>query len=304
MTESNGKDRFSVQWRQWAITRLMCYVASIAAAAIVATILTRLLVPPAPSPWHDLVWIKNLLLPVGLFALYALLVRVMEHRTAKEIDIRQGLPTLLPGFLIGSGVIALCLLLLLGLGMAQITEGTGLKGLAGELLTPLVTAMGEELLFRAIIFGIVEEVFGSIIALFVSAVLFGLAHAANPGATPFTITALSIEMGAMLALAYILTRNIWFPVAIHAAWNLTEAFVFGTYNSGVRDPHTFFRTNLSGTDMFTGGTFGPEGSALTLLLSIAVSTVLYLLIRRRHNWQPVRFQPRRSKPMPAVSRNA
>jgi membrane protease YdiL (CAAX protease family) len=207
---------------------------------------------------------------------------------------------LLPGFLIGFGVIASCFLLLLVIGMAQITKGTGLTGLGAALLVPLVTAMGEELLFRAIIFGILEEVFGSAIAVLVSATLFGLAHAANPGATPFTITALSIEMGVMLALAYILTRNIWFPVVIHAAWNFTQAFVFGAYNSGVREPHSYFHTDLRGPDMFTGGTFGPEGSALTVLLSVAVSTILYLSIRRNGKWAPVRFQPLRPKPTDPV----
>jgi membrane protease YdiL (CAAX protease family) len=283
--------------------RFICYVAGIAAAAVAATILTRLLVPPAPSPWHNLVWIKNLFLPVVLFTLYLLLVRVMEHRTANEIGVRQGLPTLLPGFLIGLGVITSSFLLLLGLGMAQITEGTGLTGLAGAVGVPLVTSMGEELLFRAIIFGILEEVFGSAIAVLVSATLFGLAHAANPGATPFTITALSIELGVMLALAYILTRNIWFPVAIHTAWNFTQAFVFGAYNSGVRDPYSYFRTNLSGPHMFTGGTFGPEGSTLTILLSVGVSTALYVSVRRNHNWQPVRFQPLQGKAIPPVAEN-
>lgn len=300
MTEPDGNGRYRVRWRQWAFVRLICYVAGIAVTAIAATILTRLLVPPAPSSWHALVWIKNLLLPVALFALYAFLVRVMEHRTADEIDVRPGLPVVPAGFLIGSGIITSCFLLLLGLGMARIAAGTGFAGLGEALLIPLVTSMGEELLFRAIIFGILEEVFGSAVAVIVSAALFGLAHAANPGATPFTITALSVELGVMLALAYILTRNIWFPVAIHAAWNFTEAFVFGAYNSGVRDPSTYFRTELSGPDMFTGGTFGPEGSALTLLLSIAVSTILYRLIGRNHDWRPVRFQPRRPKPTPSA----
>lgn len=273
--------------------RVFCYVACIAATAIIATILTRLLVPAAPSPWHGLVWIKNVVLPIVLFALYGMLIRHMEHRTASEINVRQGLKTLLPGLLIGSGIIVLYFLLLLALGMAQIGEGTHFEGIAVGLLIPLVTAMGEELLFRAIVFGILEEVFGSAIAILVSATLFGLAHATNPGATPFTITALSIELGVMLALAYILTRNIWFPVAIHAAWNFTEAFVFGAYNSGVRDPNSYFRTDLSGSETFTGGTFGPEGSALTLLLSVAVSSILYLLIRRNHTWRPVRFEPYR-----------
>jgi hypothetical protein len=47
-------------------------------------------------------------------------------------------------------------------------------------------------------------------------------------------------------------------------WNFMQAFVFGAYNSGVPDPYTYFCTSLSGPEMLIGGTFGPEGSALTV----------------------------------------
>ena len=178
------------------------------------------------------------------------------------------------------------------LNMAHISHATELHGLAAALAIPLITAIGEELLFRAIMFRLLEEVFGSLLAVLLSAALFGVAHIANPGASPFTITALSIELGVMLALAYILTRNIWFPIAIHASWNFTQAFVFGLLNSGVRDPHTYLRTDLSGPRIITGGTFGPEGSVLILLLAMAVATTLYLAIRRTERWHPLRFQMR------------
>ena len=270
--------------------RLLCFVAGIAATAIIATVATRLLVPPAPSPWHELVWIKNVVLPIAMFALYAWLVRSMEDRPATELSLRLGRRNLLPGILIGSGIITCYVLLLAGLSMAHIAHSTGLQGLAAAVAIPLIMAMGEELLFRAITFRLLEEVFGSMVAVLLSAALFGIAHIANPGATPFTITALSVELGVMLALAYVLTRNIWFPIAIHAAWNFTQAFVFGLLNSGVRDPHTYFRTDLSGPGIITGGAFGPEGSVLTLLLAVAVVTALCLTIRRTEHWRPVRVQ--------------
>ena len=44
-------------------------------------------------------------------------------------------------------------------------------------------------------------------------------HAANPGATAFDIGALTIEFGIMLALAYVLTRNIWLAVGIDTNWS-------------------------------------------------------------------------------------
>lgn len=70
----------------------------------------------------------------------------------------------------------------------------------------------------------------------------GLAHAANPGATPFTIFALTVDLGILLSLAYVLTRNIWLAVGMHMVWNFMQGFVFGTEVSGSREPSSFFTT--------------------------------------------------------------
>lgn len=278
-------------WR-WAIVRLVVFFVAVAATAVIATILTRLLVPSAPSPWHELVWVKNVALPVAMFALYVWLVRLLECRGASEINLGRGARSLLSGVFIGAGVIACFILFLWSLGMAHISNGTAVDGLVKALAMPLVAAATEELLFRAIIFRLLEEMFGSLVGVLGSAALFGLAHIANPGATPFTISALSIELGVMLALAYILTRNIWFPIAIHTAWNFTQAYVFGALNSGLRDPHTYFRTDLTGPDILTGGTFGPEGSIVTLLLCVAVAAMFYRRISRAGTWHSLRFHLR------------
>ena len=278
---------------QWAPVRLLCYAAGIMATAVAATIVTRLLVPPAPSPWHELVLIKNALLPLLMLALYAGLVHLMEHRPAREIDVRKGLPTFMVGALIGTALMGVFFSTLWGVGMARITGGTGLDGLANELLVPLVTAIGEELLFRVVLFRLVEEMTGTTVAILISAAVFGLSHAANPGATILTITALSAELGVMLALAYVLTRNIWLAIGIHMSWNFTQGYLFGGSNSGLRDPQSLLHTTLAGPAVLTGGSFGPEGSILTLGLSLVASGVLFvLIIMRKGNWQPLRFQLR------------
>jgi hypothetical protein len=287
-----GGARTETRVTQWAPVRLIVYVGGLAVTVVVATILTHLFVPPAPSPWHALVMLKNLLLPVALFALYAMLVRVLEHRRADEIDFRRAWPTFLAGSLIGSALISVTVLALWALGMAHISNGTGFEGLANAVLAPLVTAMGEELLFRVVLFGVLEQISGSLSAIVVSAALFGLSHAANPGAKPFVLATLSTEMGVMCALAYILSRNIWLAVGIHMGWNFTQGFVFGTLDSGLRDPHGFLHTTMTGPDLLTGGAFGLEGSIVTLGFSLVVCGVLYYLIRRGNNWRAPHFQLR------------
>jgi hypothetical protein len=285
---------------QWAPVRIVCYVAAILALAIVAKILTQLFVPPSPSPLHaPLTMARNLLLPIGMFAAYAMLVRLIERRAASELDVRSGLATFLIGLFVGSLLMATVYGVLWALGMASFTAGSGFAGLAVAIVYNLATSMGEELLFRAVIFRITEQVAGTTTAIGVSAAIFGLLHAANPGATAFGIGALTIEFGIMMALAYVLTRNIWLAVGIHMAWNFTQGYVFGVEVSGVSQPYSILETSVSGPELLTGGSFGPEASILALGLSAVASAVLIVLILRKRGWESPRFRLRLQTAPPA-----
>jgi membrane protease YdiL (CAAX protease family) len=293
MTTSQSSPTFLRRLSQWAPIRVICYVAAIIAIAIIAKILAQLLVPPSPSPLHEpLMLARNLLLPIAMFAVYALLVRVIERRAASELDVRKGLATFLVGLLIGVTLMVTIYLGLWELGMARFAGGTGLEGLMVALAYYMATAMGEELLFRAVLFRIVEEVGGTTAAVGISAVIFGVLHAANPGATAFGIGALAIEGGVMWALAYVLTRNIWLAVGIHMSWNFTQGYVFGAEVSGNSSPYSVLKTSLSGPDVLTGGSFGPEGSVLALGVGLVASAVLIVLIRRKGGWRAPGFRLR------------
>jgi hypothetical protein len=272
------------------LVRLAVYAGVALATIILGTVVTRLIVPPEPSPWNDLALLKNLILPIALFAIYAGLVRLLERRSATEVNLRKGALTLLVGILIGSAIIGSSLVVLRGLGMAEISGGTGLVGIERELLALMITTMLEELLFRVILFKILEEIAGSLFAIAISAAAFGLTHLGNPGATPIAIFALAMEMGVMVALAYMLTRNVWIAVGIHAGWNFTQGFVFGTLNSGQRHPSSYFQTTLSGPDLLDGGSFGLEGSVVTLGLCLIVSALLFVLVLHKRRWVGLRFR--------------
>lgn len=278
---------------RWAPVRLICYLAAIIALAIIAKILTQLFVPPLPSPLHvPLTAARNLLLPIAMFAVYAGLVRIIERRAASELDVRRGLATFLIGAAVGALLMGAVYLILWGLGMARFSVSAGLDGLTVAVVYHLATAMGEELLFRAVLLRIVEAATGTAVAIGISAAIFGLLHAANPGATPFAIAALTIEFGIMLALAYVLTRNIWLAVGVHMSWNFTQGYVFGVEVSGVSQPYSMLKTALSGPDLLTGGSFGPEASILSLGVSAVASVVLVVLILRKREWKAARFRLR------------
>ncbi len=276
---------------RWAPIRLIGYVAAILVIGIVFNNLGKLLIPPLPSPLHEpMTIVKNLFLLVAVFTLYPVLVRVFERRAANETGIGRLWSGLLTGSAIGALLIGVIYLVLYALGIAHSQAGSGFEGLTVAVLRPLSVAMLEELLFRGVLLRIAEEMSGTTVAIMVSAVLFGLAHAANPGATPFTIFALTVELGILLSLAYVLTRNIWLAVGIHMAWNFMQGFVFGTEVSGSREPSSLYTTSMTGSDLLTGGSFGMEGSLVSLVVSLIASAVLAVLIARKQDWQAPRLR--------------
>jgi CAAX protease family protein len=150
----------------------------------------------------------------------------------------------------------------------------------------------EELLFRGVVFRLVEEWTGTWIALAVSAVLFGLAHAANPGATPVSSLAIALEAGVLLGAAYVLARNLWLPIGLHFAWNFFEGPVFGTQVSG----HSFLRdavtSQLLGPSWITGGSFGPEAGLPAIITCLIAAALLLFAAWRRSEIAPPSWRKR------------
>jgi uncharacterized protein len=220
------------------------------------------------------------LLLVSLF----LVERVVVHKlpAAVGFDPRHAWRDLLLGGLFGAVLFSIVVLELWALGsyhVVAIHSGQYL-GVAAVLL--LADAVFEEVLFRGVVFRLVEEWAGTWIALAVSAVIFGVVHAANPGATWISTLAIAVEAGVLLAAAFVVTRNLWLPIGLHFAWNFFEGPIYGTQVSG----HVFFTSvltaRMAGPTILSGGAFGPEaGLAAIVPCSIAGIVLLVVATRRR-----------------------
>ena len=134
-----------------------------------------------------------------------------------------------------------------------------------------LVACGEEVIFRGLIFRMVDDRFGLWWALGVSALIFGFAHMINPSASIWSSVAIAIEAGVLLGAAYKYTNSLWFPIGIHWAWNFTQGNVFGFAVSGGDTEESILSASLSGPDIITGGSFGPEASIIALLLGSILS---------------------------------
>jgi len=151
-------------------------------------------------------------------------------------------------------------------------------------------AVGEEILFRGVVYRIVERTMGTSVALLVSALLFGLGHLVNPDFTLFSALLVVIG-GLMLGLAYAATRNLWFPIGIHFAWNFTIGGIFGTSGSSPVQ-HGLVTLTFSGPQWITGGSVGLDNSAIAVALCTALASAFALLARNRERWEPVRLRLR------------
>jgi hypothetical protein len=126
-------------------------------------------------------------------------------------------------------------------------------------------------------FRITEEKLGSYFALFISAILFGAMHLGNPNSSLIMAIGLAVQAGLLLASAYIYSRNLWFPIAIHFAWNFTQTAIFGANVSGATFSKTLITSKIEGAEWFTGGEFGPEGSIQATVFCLIATIILLTL---------------------------
>ncbi|HSD15744.1 MAG TPA: type II CAAX endopeptidase family protein [Thermomonas sp.] len=145
----------------------------------------------------------------------------------------------------------------------------------------VIAAILEELVYRGLLFRVLERSTGTGIALVVQALVFAVGHLENlPDADIGDAARLLVSvslLGVLWAALFVLTRNLWVVAAHHAAWNFT-ILLAGLPLSGIEDWRALapMESRMLADDWLTGGMFGPEGS----LLVIATTTLATLWVLR------------------------
>jgi len=185
------------------------------------------------------------------------------------------------GILLGVVLQSLTILVIYLSGGFTVISVNSILFIVPALAIAFSAAIFEEIFFRGIIFRIVEEKLGSYLALLISALIFGALHLANPNSSLIVALGLAIQAGLLLASAYIYARNLWFPIAIHFAWNFTQAGIFGAAVSGNALGKSLLTSKIEGASWITGGRFGPEGSIQATLFCLIPTVVLLILSSRQ-----------------------
>jgi len=138
----------------------------------------------------------------------------------------------------------------------------------------IVAALAEEALFRGYPLQTLTRAGLIWMGVLLTSVPFAVGHLENPNAgsvLAFVNTALA---GVWLAVAYLRTRSLWFPVGVHWAWNWALGALFGLPVSGITQvaPNPILIGNDLGPAWLTGASYGIEGG-VACTVALLISTV-------------------------------
>jgi membrane protease YdiL (CAAX protease family) len=212
---------------------------------------------------------------------YLLLTYFVEHRRPVELLSRNAFSRALAGLVIGTLLFSAVVGMLWLLGSYHVVGfNPHANWITALMMVGLGAGIGEEIMFRGALFRILEEDFGSWVALIVSALFFGVAHISNPGATLWSSLAIAVEAGLLFGLLYMVTRSLPICMGLHAAWNFCQGTVYGIPVSGTTADGWLVSTR-TGPDWLTGGAFGAEASVIALLTCVLLSLVLLTIALKR-----------------------
>jgi uncharacterized protein len=233
-----------------------------------------------------------LLLTAVVLGAYWAYVRVIEKRPVTELSGRHAAPELGAGLVLGALLFSTTIGILAAVGVFQTTGNNGWLIVLASVPGFILAGVFEEVLIRGIVFRILEKWLGSWVALGISAVIFGVLHLLNPGATLLNAAAISIEAGVLLAAAFMLTRRLWLCIGIHIAWNFTQGGIFSVAVSG-GESKGLLQSKMVGPDWLTGGTFGAEASVVALIVCASAGIALAVLAVKKGNVVPPFWAGRR-----------
>ncbi|MEO8150998.1 MAG: CPBP family intramembrane glutamic endopeptidase [Bacteroidia bacterium] len=226
--------------------------------------------------------IGGAIVAVIVLVIYTTLYRFYEKRKITELSGNNLAQNLLTGILLGAVLQSLTILVIYLNNGFEIISVNSFLYILPSLTMAFTAAIFEEVLFRGIIFRIAEEKLGSYMALGISAIIFGAIHLANPNSSFIAAAGLAIQAGLLLGAAYIYSKNLWFPIALHFAWNFTQSGIFGAATSGNAISKSLITSKISGSEIITGGQFGPEGSVQATLFCL-IATIILMFLNHRQN---------------------
>ena len=225
--------------------------------------------------------LKGLFVSAACICSYILFFKNYDKRTITEFAAKGLAKNLIIGILTGFILQSLTILVMYLNGSYSVVKINPISFILIPFALMFTVAIIEEILVRGIILRIMEEKLGSYISLTISSLIFGALHLANPNSTLISgicITTAGFLMGA----AFIYSRSLWMPIALHFAWNFTQSGIYGAITSGNEKTNSLLEARIQGSEFITGGAFGPEGSVQAIVFC-AVAAIIILILSHKQN---------------------
>jgi membrane protease YdiL (CAAX protease family) len=117
-------------------------------------------------------------------------------------------------------------------------------------------------------------------AAIIFSVLFLSAHIGNPGENWMGLTDVFV-IGMFLCFTLWRTGDLWFAVGMHAAWDWGLTYLCSVPNSGTTAVGHLFNVRMQGPTWLSGGSAGPEGSIVNLIMDILMFFIFALFYKQR-----------------------
>ena len=264
-------------------------------AILVSVQVFRLLLLPGMQSLFDLdASATSMLRRTGIFLCvlmaYWAYVKFYEKRAATELRVAPvGIAV---GALSGAFLILIATLPLFAFGVYEVTFYRGPQsGLFGVAAVILIAAFLEEVVYRGVLFRILEEAIGTTWAIWLQSFIFSAAHIGNNSDADIAATLLNIVSGTLIGAfwtyIFIQTRNLWVVTANHAAWNYA-IILTGTPLSGIDAWRSVapFDSTYHGPFWLSGGVYGPEDSIVTIFIVIVCLAIQMHILRNSKQATP------------------
>jgi membrane protease YdiL (CAAX protease family) len=219
-------------------------------------------------------------LPATLLASF-IMTQGIEERPLASIGVRlhsRWWHELLLGVLFGLLLVVAYYAGIIALGLMKLTWSAlplgVIKGLFSIMFFKFLAAFGEEMLFRAYPLQVLITGLGSFPAVLLTSVIFSLSH---PYVYQAPLAGVNVMLiGILLAVAYLKTKSLWFPIGLHTGIN----YFLEVFSQFMGD------NSLSGPDYFLGeridGNYQFVGAPLTVGLLLMSTVLLFLTPIKPH----------------------
>jgi hypothetical protein len=138
----------------------------------------------------------------------------------------------------------------------------------------------EEFIFRGYAQFTLASGMGFWPAAVLTSAIFLRAHMGNHGETWYGLADVFV-FGMLACFIWWRTGDLWFAVGLHAFWDWGQSFFYSVPDSGMEAAGHLFRIRFQGPAWLSGGSAGPEGSAINLGFDLVMFFIIAWLFPKR-----------------------